>query len=339
MADPPEPTDLARTDPGPDGGELARTSYPSTDRNPAAVYLASLARGSRRAMADGLLTVACIATGQDKDELDGDERRDLMATFPWHRLRYQHTAAIRAVLAERYRAATANKMLSALRGVLKQAWRLEYLEAESYHRAVDLPIVRGQTLLQGRALTGGELVKLFGTCENDEAPAGARDAALLAILYGVGLRRSEVVALDLADYNAEAGELHVHGKGNRDRMMPITDGTTDALEAWLHVRGSTPGPLFCPVNKGGRITIHRMTDQAVLIAINKRAIQGRVAELSPHDLRRSFITHLLDAGADALSVQKLAGHANTQTTLRYDRRDEKAKRKAVDLLHVPFAAA
>ena len=82
-----------------------------------------------------------------------------------------------------------------------------------------------------------------------------------------------------------------------------------------------------------------MTDQAVLIAINKRAAQGRVAELSSHDLRRSFITHLLDAGTDALSVQKLAGHANTQTTLRYDRRDEKAKRKAVDLLHVPFAAA
>ena len=79
-----------------------------------------------------------------------------------------------------------------------------------------------------------------------------------------------------------------------------------------------------------------MTAQALLGALIKRVEQTKIAEASPHDLRRSFIRHLLDAGADALSVQKLAGHANTQTTLRYDRRDEKAKRKAVDLLHLPF---
>ena len=89
------------------------------------------------------------------------------------------------------------------------------------------------------------------------------------------------------------------------------------------------------VNKGGKVTIRRMTAQAVLGALVKRVEQTKIAEASPHDLRRSFIMHLLDAGADVLSVQKLAGHANTQTTLRYDRRDEKGKRKAVDLLHVP----
>ena len=289
-------------------------------------------------MADALLTIACVATGQAKDDLDRIDREQLMTTFPWHKLRYQHSAAIRSALAEQYRAATANKMLSALRGVLKQAWRLEYIDAESYHRAVDLPTIKGKTVLRGRALTPGELVKLFGVCENDQTPAGARDASLLAVLYGAGLRRSEVVALDLADHNVDAGELHVRGKGNRDRIMPIANGTVDALTAWMSVRGGEPGPLFCPVNKGGKVTLRRMTDQAVLGAINKRARQGRVAELSPHDLRRSFITHLLDHGADALSVQKLAGHANTQTTLRYDRRDEKAKRRAVEMLNVPFAA-
>lgn len=79
-----------------------------------------------------------------------------------------------------------------------------------------------------------------------------------------------------------------------------------------------------------------MTDQAVMVVLEKRARQAKIKSVSPHDLRRSFITHLLDGGADALSVQKLAGHANTQTTLRYDRRDEKAKRKAVEVLYVPF---
>ena len=260
-------------------------------------------------------------------------------TLPWHRLQYQHTAAIRAELAQRFAPTTANKMLSALRGVLKQAWRLAYTDAETYHRAIDLPGIKGQRALSGRALTAGELTRLFAACD-DKSPGGARDAALLAVLYGAGLRRSEAVTLDLRDYAAEqdAGELRVRGgKGRRDRIMPVGNGTLDAINAWLQVRGQEPGPLFHPIRKGGTIERRRMTDQAVMVVLEKRARQAKIKPVSPHDLRRSFITHLLDGGADALSVQKLAGHANTQTTLRYDRRDEKAKRKAVEVLHVPFS--
>ena len=82
-------------------------------------------------------------------------------TLEWAALRYQHTQAIRAALAARYAPATANKMLAALRGVLREAWRLGYVSAEEYHRAADLPAVRGSTLPRGRALTTGELRALF----------------------------------------------------------------------------------------------------------------------------------------------------------------------------------
>ncbi len=117
-------------------------------------------------------------------------------TLPWPLLRAQHTLAVRAALAERYAPATANKMLSALRGTLKAAWRLGQMATDDYQRAIDLPPVRGETLPRGCALSSGELGALFEACAEDSSPAGTRDAALFAVLYGAGLRRAEVAALD-----------------------------------------------------------------------------------------------------------------------------------------------
>ena len=259
-------------------------------------------------------------------------------TLTWAHVRYPHAAAVRSALAERYAPAMANKALAALRGVLKEAWRLGLLAAEDYHRAVDLPRVRGETLPAGRSLASGELRALFDTCR-DGTPGGARDAALLAILYGGGLRRAEAVALDLSDYDREAGALAVHrGKGGKARKAYLPQGGQAAMDAWLAARGDAPGPLLCPVHKGGQVDLRAMTAQAVLYAVRRRAKRAGIARFSPHDLRRTFVGDLLDAGADIATVQKLAGHASVQTTARYDRRGEVTKRKAALLLHVPFVA-
>ncbi len=310
------------------GNALRPLEAVPADRHPAAVYLARLAPGSRRTMREALDTIAGILTGGQAGAFAVD----------WGAVRYQHTAAVRATLAERYSASTTNKTLSALRGVLKEAWRLGLLPSEDYQRATDLSSVKGSTLPAGRAISAGELRALFASCA-DQTPSGARDAALLGVLYGAGLRRAEAVGLDVEDYNAEDGSLTVHGKGNKSRITYATNGSRAAIAAWLLVRGSESGALFCPINKGGRLTIRRMTEQAVLGIVQKRAARASVAHLSPHDFRRSFVSDLLDAGADLSAVQKLAGHANIQTTARYDRRGEAGKRKAAELLHVPFVGA
>ncbi|MCH7720384.1 MAG: tyrosine-type recombinase/integrase [Planctomycetes bacterium] len=300
------------------------------DRHPAAVYLASLAYGSRPTMKQALESIAALAT---------DDRRDAQS-MNWPALRYQHTAAIRAALAERFAPATANKMLSALRGVLRECWRLRYMTAEDFHRAADMKSIRGDTLPRGRSLDRGEINALFAACAKDTTPAGVRDATIIALLYGCGMRRAEVVGLAVEDYDRRTGELRVHGKGNRERLVYATNGSKDALEDWLSRRGAEPGPLFVSIRKGGHIARDRMdegmTSGAVYDVLKKRARHASVPEFSPHDLRRTFVGDMLDAGADISVVQRLAGHARINTTQRYDRRPEDAKRKAAELMFVPY---
>ena len=127
------------------------------------------------------------------------------------------------------------------------------------------------------------------------------------------------------------------GKDGKERVVYATNGTGAALAVWLEIRGTKPGALLRPVDKAGRVIARRMTDQAVLYILRKRATQAGIERFTPHDLRRTFISHLLDAEVDLATVQRLAGHSNVTTTARYDRRGEAAKRRAAELLHVPFA--
>lgn len=295
------------------------------DRNPAAVYLASLQSAeSRRTMRSALNELAGLLGMLDCLAVD------------WSALRFQHTTALRSALAVNHSAATVNKILCALRGVLRNAYRLGLMSQADYENAVDLESVKGETLPAGRALTAGEIAALLEACARDKTAAGDRDGALIALLRAGGLRRAEICNLDVADYDQAAASLKVKGKRNKMREVPISDGAAAALEDWLDLRGNETGPLFCPIAKDGKLDRRGLTPQAIYKILAKRAEEAGVVDLSPHDFRRTFVSDLLDAGADIATVQKLAGHANVTTTSRYDRRGEQAKRRAVQLLHVPY---
>lgn len=312
----------------PEGAQLTTGPAGSLSTNPAAVYLASLSASSRRPMRQALNRIAEILTsGRVVDCLALD----------WSQVRYQHAAAVQAALKDQLAPATVNHMITALRGVLRQAWVLGKMSADDYRMACEVKPVRGDRLPAGRELDPGELRALLDACARESGPAGVRDAAIISLMYAAGLRREEVVGLDLNHFEQLTGRLVVmRGKGNKQRATFVSNGAADALSDWIQLRGLDPGPLFWPINKGGKLYARRMTAQAIYNLLARCATDAKVKDFSPHDLRRTFVSDLLEAGADIAVVARMAGHASVNTTARYDRRPEQAKQKAAGLLHVPY---
>jgi integrase len=127
-----------------------------------------------------------------------------------------------------------------------------------------------------------------------------------------------------------------HGKGNKQRHVYLSEGAIAALDDWLALRGPHPSRLFLSIDRGRRIYGDKLSASAVRDIVVKRASQAHVTDLSPHDFRRTVAGDLLDNDVDIVTVQKLLGHASVQTTASYDRRGERAKKKAVGTLHVPY---
>jgi len=259
--------------------------------NPAVVYLESLSKGSYWAVRHSLETIAEILAGEDADPW----------TFPWEDLRYQHTARVRRQLVDRYAPATVNKMLSALRGVLKNAWRLGLMDADTYSRAVAVENVRAKVQPKGRAVSREEVEALFRVCAEDRSPAGKRDAAMLAVLYGGGLRRAELCGLDLADFDSDDCSLLVRvGKGRRDRTVYLPESACEHIKAWEEIREDEPGPLFCPVRSTGEVPISRLRGETLWYILGKRQREAGLEGITPHGFRRYAELRIMPSGSLAL---------------------------------------
>lgn len=256
--------------------------------------------------------------------------------WPWHLLRYAHVMDLRSRLtAMDYAPATVNRHLSAIRGVLREAWLLGQLDALDYERAVSVQNVRFSRLPAGREVGEAELARLLAACP-PATLAGARDAAVLALLYGAALRREEAAGLDVTAWDGEAGVLRVVGKGDKERAVPVRAGARVALEHWLKVRPPGPGPLLYPVNKAGRVEARRLSPQGLADILDRLARAAQVDHFSPHDLRRSYATHTLRKGGDLGLVQDNLGHSDPRTTRRYDRRGEEERAAVAELVSFPF---
>lgn len=144
-----------------------------------------------------------------------------------------------------------------------------------------------------------------------------RDQALVRLLYDIGLRRGEAVALDLEDLDLQAGTVSILGKGRTEKeALSLPDQTIDVLSAWVAVRGSAPGPLFFNMDRAGKGS--RLTGRSVARIV---AAWGKSLGLNlrPHGLRHSAITEALDAtGGNVRAVQRFSRHKKLETLLRYD---------------------
>jgi integrase/recombinase XerC len=191
---------------------------------------------------------------------------------------------------------------------------------------------KGRTL--PHFLSAEDLGRLLAAPPGDE-PLGLRDRAILETIYSAGLRVSELVGLDQADLDFEAGVLRVRGKGRRERLTPVGSYALAALRRWLRVRklnlrepAGAAAPVF--VNKFGR----RITTRSVARMLEKYLkLTGLDSRTTPHSLRHSFATHLLDRGADIRSVQELLGHKSLVTTQIYTHVSTAALRRAYQQAH------
>jgi integrase/recombinase XerC len=166
-------------------------------------------------------------------------------------------------------------------------------------------------------------------------PLGVRDRAILEVLYSAGLRVSELAGLNLSDLDFDGATLRVRGKGRRERISPLGSFAIRAVKKWLALRkvsarehGGHQGPVF--VNKSGR----RLTTRSIGRLLEKHLrSSGLDRRTTPHTLRHSFATHLLDRGADIRSVQELLGHKSLVTTQIYTHVSTAGLRAAYDRAH------
>jgi integrase/recombinase XerC len=261
------------------------------------------------------LSSIAVRSGRRRDELP-------LATFD--------TAAVREFLAELHdrglSRASAARHLAALRTFARYLVREERLP-EDPTTLVGTPKTQ-QTLPEH--LPQDEMTRLLEVADLSTAQ-GRRDQAILELFYASGIRLSELVGLDLGDINLSSRIARVRGKGSKERLVPFNRATAEAVRRMLQDpvvttgrpraadarrRGPERQPLFRNA-RGGRLT-SRSVDRIVRRYVGQAGISRVV---SPHALRHTFATHLLQAGADLRSIQELLGHARLTTTQRYTHLD------------------
>ncbi len=248
--------------------------------------------------------------------------------------------AIRSYLAyladQRYSPATMARKIATLRSFYKWAQRRGYMPTN--------PMTLIRTPRQSKRLPKAitvEQIELLLSAPDDNEVLGARDRAILETLYSTGIRISELVGLDVMDLDDAGEALRIRGKGKKERLVPLGSHALGSIRQYMRLLRAdarlgahlmTPGggdrPLF--VNKHGG----RLSSRSVRRKLDKYLRQvGLDPDISPHTLRHSFATHLLDNGADLRSVQELLGHQSLSTTQVYTHLSTKRLRDAYDQAH------
>ena len=175
-----------------------------------------------------------------------------------------------------------------------------------------------------KAIAVEDVEKLLEAAGSDGTPRARRDRALLEVLYGTGARISEAVGLDIDDIDLDEGVVRLFGKGSKDRLVPLGSYAKAALELYLVTGRPSLAAGLTVSNAGSRAAVFlnarggRLSRQSAWTVLRTAASRaGLLAGISPHTLRHSFATHLLDGGADVRVVQELLGHASVTTTQIY----------------------
>ncbi len=312
----------------PDAAQLVATDAPlPPERNPYLVYIGGLDQSSRATMAASGLLIVRTLTGT---------RNVNPVAFPWHRLTYPVVRRLRAMLTDGgYAPRTVNKALAVARNVAKEAWLLEHMTPDEHGRICQVANVDiGGQLPAGRFVEPDEIARVLRVCADAGDIHGTRDAAIVAILVGAGLRESEAVKLKRGDYEPATGGVTVlHGKGKKQRESTVDPTHDGPLRRLVEAIDGGPGDALLPrLAPRGNVMrpLRHISTGVVQSVLERRCEQARIAQpFTPHDLRRTFITTQLERGVDPLRLARIVGHSSPKTTMIYDRRTAASDRAAI----------
>ena len=291
---------------------------------------------SRRSMASALRAIA--RTYQDLGPRDPVD----VNLFAWEALdSVDFFGEVRRRLIERYGREHATKYLLAMRSLLRHLAAREVADLEYAMQVLELMKVSRLTSDPPPLyFTSGDLFRILQVCRYDaSATAGLRDLAMISLAATTGARRHELVSIATGELDLGRGQVELHVKGGGRRCAVLHSAAVDHLERWLEARGDDDGPLFPALRRGGHITETAVSDHQFWKVLRRRCEEAGVDPvIAPHDLRRWFVTSLLESGVDVFQVARLVGHTRVQTTIRYDRRPVGRMREVVEQLSVPLFA-
>ena len=282
--------------------------------NPAQAYVLTLSEGQSQQKVIRLL-----------NKIAKDFGYESLEEFPWQNLNYDFLLAFRTKLIDDgFSPATINLQLSILKMVAKQACSKGMMTLETYTAIKECSSVRGSRESKGRTLNLDETYRLLSAAEKKKSAIGTRDAAIIALAIGCGLTRSEIATLKLQSIDVEIQVISILGKGHKERRLIPGPEVWKRLQAWLKLRGKDGcDNVFVSVKKGGRIMpLTPLSAHSIYKLLQANAIDANVTAFSPHNLRRTFATRLLETGVDLTTLRKLMGHSSIVTTLGYDNRKE-----------------
>lgn len=302
---------------------LLNTEQNNLGKKSVSEYLMSLPSETSRKTMASYLRLAATRLGSD------------IQVFNWGCLRENVILALRSSLAQDHAPASVNTVLAALKGVSRRLWVNNLLSTREYELIIRIKGVRGRRIPKGRALTDDELNSLFEKLYNKGTAKSIRDIAMFSVMAECGLRRAEVTSLEYANIHLDEDMpyLTVIGKGNKERVCYIPDTTIQRLKEWFEIRGDFEGNCFTQVDKYEHV-LQKPLDNHRLYAITKEWCSTfKIDDFSPHDMRRTYASHLLSIGVDISTVKDMMGHSNIATTQRYDKRGDERMRNAVAMMN------
>lgn len=272
------------------------------------------------------ITIQTVIDSLDSAHSRRAYERHLREFIGWHQSSGQtalNKAAVQRYAAELrdagLSAATINQRLSAIRKLAAEASDNGALDAQIANGIKSIKGIRHEGIRTGNWLAKQQAQQLLNAPDTSTLK-GLRDRAILALLLGCGLRRAEAANITFDYIQRRDGRwvlVDLLGKRNKVRSVPMPNWTKKAIDEYADAAGLTEGILFRPINKGGRITGARMTEQAIYNVVLYYAQRISVGRIAPHDLRRTFAKLAHKGGSGLDQIQLSLGHSSIQTTERY----------------------